>query len=235
MNTEKARLDKMLQEKKISQEDYAILATALKRRTIFNKIHSTFILNPFQKIAGTKALFLGLITLILTSFLGVKAQLYYLSPMSTINALVLAKQTITNPFIFLLGQNIVCWLVLAIFLLITAKIIQKNSIRIIDFFGTVALARFPTLLVTIYTMMIRIMNPSLLDIDMSKGFPIHFTLAQYIWSIPIAILAIWQAVMYFYAYKESSGLTGKKLILSFLTIIVLAEFTTAPLTTWFMN
>lgn len=40
MNTEKSRLDKMLQEKKISQDEYAILATALKRKRFFNKIHS---------------------------------------------------------------------------------------------------------------------------------------------------------------------------------------------------
>lgn len=235
MNTEKTRLDKMLQEHKISEEDYAILATALKRKTIFNKIHSTFLLNPFQKIAGLKALFLGMITLLLISFFGVKAQLFYLSPMSTINASVLAKQTITHPFMFLLGQNMICWLILATLLCITAKIIQKKKTRFVDFFGTIAFGRFPTLLVTLSILLMRIINPSLLDIDMSSGYPIHFSLMQYIWSIPIVVLAIWQAVIYFYAYKESSGLMGKKCVLSFLAAFIISEFSSAPLTTFFMN
>ena len=34
MNSEKARLDKMLQEQKISKNDYKVLATALKRKTL---------------------------------------------------------------------------------------------------------------------------------------------------------------------------------------------------------
>lgn len=235
MNTEKARLDKMLQEQKISQEDYAILATALKRKTIFNKIHSTFLLNPFQKIAGIKALFLGVITLILISFFGVVAKVYYLSPMSTINALALAKQVITHPFLFLLYQNVVCWLVLALSLLLAAKILQRKTVRVIDFLGTVAFARVPTLIATIYLAVLRVTYPSILYIDYSKGMQLHFSLAQYLFTAPVIILAIWQAMIYFYAYKESSGLTGKKGIFSFITVLVIAECISAPLTTWFMH
>ena len=235
MTNEKARLEKMLRDNKISQQDYEILASALKRKTIFNKIHSTFLLNPFQKIAGIKALVLGLITLLLTSFFGVKAQVYYLSSMVTLNATALAKQTISHPFAFLLYQNVACWFVLATLLMIAAKILQKNKIRIIDFFGTVALARFPTLIITLYVMIGRAIAPNLWNIDMSKGFPLHFSASQYLVSIPASIIAIWQAVIYFYAYKESSGLTGKKLWLSFLGTMVIAECIAQPVTTFFMS
>jgi hypothetical protein len=235
MNIEKARLDKMLQEHKVSPEDYAILSSALNKKKIFNRLRSTFLLNPFQKIAGVNALLLGVITLILTSFFGVTAQLYYLSPMSTINALALAKQTLPHPVLFLLYQNVVCWLVLAILLMIGAKILQKKPVRIIDFLGTAALARFPTLVATIYLAILRVTYPSILYVDFSKGVQLHFSLAQYLFSAPVIVFAIWQAVIYFYAYKESSGLTGKKGILSFLAIIVLAECIAEPLTTWFMQ
>jgi hypothetical protein len=235
MNTKKSRLDKMLQENKISEDDYKILGAALKRKTFFNKIHSTFLLNPFQKIAGFKALFLGIITILLTSALALKAKIYFLGPLSTINASALGKQSINHPFAFILYQNIVCWLTLAILLMITAKILQKNKIRIIDFLGTVALARFPTLIATLYLMLTRIYYPSILDVDFSKGYPLHFSIIQYIFSIPAIILVIWQAVIYFYAFKESSGLTGKKLSFGFLVTIVLAEFIAQPITTWFMN
>lgn len=235
MNNEKTRLDKMLQAQKISQDDYAILAAALKRKTIFNKIHSTFLLNPFQKIAGWKALLLGMITIVLTSLLALKAKLYFLGPMSTLNASVLGQLNIRYPLGLILYQNIMCWLVLSIVLMITAKVLQKHKIRIIDFLGTVALARIPTLIATFYLMILRIGYPSVLAIDLSHGYQLHYSIAQYIFMIPVIILAIWQAVIYFYAFKESSGLTGKKLILGFLVGVILAENIAQPLTTWFVR
>ncbi|MDF1678046.1 MAG: hypothetical protein P1U32_05060 [Legionellaceae bacterium] len=235
MNTEKSRLDKMLQENKISKKEYDILATALKRKRFFNKVHSTFLLNPFQKIAGWKALLIGMMVIILTSAIAVKAKLYFLGPMSTINASVLGKQSITSPFFFMLYQNMICWLVLSILLMLTAKVLQKHKIRIVDFLGTVALARIPTLIATLYLMVVRMEYPSVLEIDLSHGYQLHYSIAQYILTLPVIILAIWQAVIYFYAFKESSGLTGKKLTFGFLAAIILAETVAQPITTLFMN
>ena len=235
MNTEKARLDKMLVEKKISQEDYLILTNALKRKSFFAKMHSSFWLNPFQKIAGFKALVIGMVILVLTCYLGVKAGLYYFGPVSVINASALAKQNIHHLFLFLLYQNVVIWLVLAVSFMIAAKILQKNKIRIIDFLGTVALARFPTLLITICIYLIRVFYPSTLEVDMSKGLPIHANLIQYLVSLIISTLVVWQAFTYFYAFKESSGLLGKKLLWGFLGVIILVQFIALPFTNSFMS
>ena len=235
MSTEKARLDKMLQEKKISQDDYRMLLSSIKRRSFFSKLQQSFWLNPFQKIAGFKALTIGMLILVMTSYLGVKAKLYYLGPLSAINATVLAKQTISYPFLFLLYQNIVNWLVLAILFMIAAKILQKNKMRVIDFLGTVSLAQFPMLLVTVYTCLIRRFYPSLIEFDVSKGFPIHFTANQYIFTIPVIVFVVWQGVLCFYALKESSGLNGKKLWWGFLGTLILAGLIAQPLTTLFMN
>ena len=235
MNTEKARLDKMLVDKKISQEDYSILANALKRKSFFAKIQSSFWLNPFQKIAGFKALIIGMVIMVLTSYLGVKAGLYYFGPVSVINASALAKQNIQHLFLFLLYQNVAIWLVLAVSLMTAAKILQKNTIRVIDFFGTVALARFPTLLITICTCLIRVFYPGLLEIDMSKGYPIHGTLTQYLVTMILTVFIVWQVFTYFYAFKESSGLLGKKLLWGFIGVIILVQFIALPITNSFMN
>jgi hypothetical protein len=235
MNTEKARLDQMVQEQKISPSDYIILANALKRKTLFNKIHSTFLLNPFQKIAGLKALFLGIITLLLTSYFGVKAKLYFLGPFSIINESALAKQSMSHPFAFLLYQNVVCWLVLAIVLMVTAKILQKNKIRMIDFLGTVALARFPFLILTVSLLLVRVFYPEILNVDFKHGLPLHPSMAQSLFGIIVTSCAIWQITVYFYAFKESSGLTDKKLWFGFFVAMGLAENMAQLLTTWFMN
>ena len=237
MNTEKARLDKMLQEKIISQNDYRTLLNSLKKNSFFAKLNQSLLLNPFQKIAGFQALIIGILILVMTSYLGIKAKLYYLAPLSAINALVLAKQNISHLFLFLFlfYQNIVNWLVLAILFMIAAKLLQKNKMRVIDFLGTVSLAQFPMLLVTAYTVLIRVFNPSLLEFDMSKGFPVHFTAIQYIFTIPIIIFVVWQSVLCFFAFKESSGLSGKKLWWGFLGALIFASMIAQPLTTLFMN
>ncbi len=235
MNTEKTRLERMLKENKIPQDDYTILLKSLKRKSFFTKLQSSFWLNPFQKIAGFKALIIGVLVLVVTSYVGIKAKLYYLGPLSVINASVLAKQTISHPFLFLLYQNVVSWLVLAILFMVAAKILQKNKMRMIDFLGTVSLAMFPMLLVTLYTYLIRLFYPSILEFDMSKGYPIHFTANQYILTIPILAFIIWQSILCFFALQESSGLNGKKLWWGFLGSLIFASMIAQPLTTLFMN
>ena len=77
MNTEKTRLERMLRENKISQDEHKILLKSLKRKSFFTKLQSSFWLNPFQKIAGFRALIIGMLVLVVTSYVGIKAKLYY--------------------------------------------------------------------------------------------------------------------------------------------------------------
>ena len=235
MNTEKTRLDKMLSDNKISQEDYHILATALKRKSFFAKMHASLWLNPFQRIAGVKALIIGVVILILTSYVGVKAGIYYLGPLSLINATALPKQSFAHPFLFLIYQNTVAWITLSLLFIIAAKMLQKGRVRIIDFLGTTLLGRFPILMITLSAFLIRIFFPEVLNIDVSKGLQVHGSIAQYLFSILISVFLIWQGFVYFYAFKESSGLTGKKLWWGFLGAIVLSEFIAMPINTFFMS
>ena len=235
MNNEKARLDKMLNEHKISQEDYSVLSKALHRKTFYTKMQSQFWLNPFQKIAGFKALLIGMIILLVISYLGVIAKVYFLGPIGIINASALATQTNATGFLFLTYQNIVSWLTLSILFIVTAKILQKQKLRIVDFVGTVVFAQYPTLFNVMFIGISRIIFPNLWDVDMSKGMPIHASIGQYINGVVVSVLIVWQIITYFYAFKESSGLLEKKLWIGFLVSIIAAGFIANPLTTMFMN
>ena len=198
-------------------------------------MESSLLLNPFQKIAGGKALVIGMMILVAMSYIGVMAKVYFLGPLTAINHSILAKQTMDIGFLLLAYQNIVCWLVLSALFVIAAKILQKKQLRIIDFLGTVSLARFPLLLVTIITSITRMVNPAIVDIDMSKGIPLHSSIGAYIFGVVAMILLVWQIITYFYAMKESSGLVGKKLWLGYIIPIIAGEFIALPLTTLFMN
>lgn len=235
MNKDKEHLLCMLRERKISQEDYDLLIRTLNKKSLFEKISSSFLINPFQKIAGFKALISGIIILLIMSYVGVIAKVYFPGVLSVINASVVTHQKIANNFFLLAYQNLVAWLVLAVVFMIAARISQQKRIRMIDFLGTVALARFPLLILTICIMVIQIVNPDFLAIDLSKGLPLHPTIGMDLFSIVTTCLSIWQIAMYFSALKESSGLIGKKLWISFIASIIVAEYIASPLATIFMN
>ena len=235
MKNDKERLMGMLNENKISQDDYNTLLVALEKKSFLSKLQSSLWLNPFQKIAGFKALIMGMIILLAMSGMGVIAKVYFIGSISLINASAVVKQTMDIGFLLLAYQNIVSWLILSIMFILTAMILQKKKIRIIDFLGTVSLARFPSLLITLLTAIVRMINPGILDVDLSKGIQLHVPLSQTLYGVTLMVLIIWQIFTYFYAFKESSGLIGKKLVLGFIASIIAAEYAGLPLTTMFMN
>ena len=235
MKNDKERLMGMLNENKISQDDYNTLLVALEKKSFFLKLQSSLWLNPFQKIAGFKALIMGMMILLAMSGMGVIAKVYFVGSISIINASAVAKQTMDISFLLLAYQNIVSWLILSAMFILAAMILQKKKIRIIDFLGTVSLARFPALLITILIGIVRMINPSILDVDMSKGISLHASFSQTLLGVLMMVLIVWQIFTYFYAFKESSGLIGKKLVLGFIASIIAAEYSGLPLTTMFMN
>lgn len=237
MNNDKERLMTMLKEKKITQEEYNTLLTALKKKSFFLKIESSLLLNPFQKIAGFKALIFGIIILLTSSYMGVLAKLYFLGPLTIINATAVVKQSREIGFLLLAYQNIICLLLLTTLFFIAAKILQNKKIRLIDFLGTLSLARFPLLFFTVIVSFARRMNPTILDFDMSQGIPLHAhsSIGFVILAVTGMALIVWEIILYFYAMKESSGLVGKKLWLGFIISLIVSELIAFPLTTWFMK
>ena len=235
MNKEKAHLMSMLKEHKISQDEYTLLLAALEKKSFFDRISSFFLINPFQKIAGVNALVWGMAVLIIMSYLGVVAKVYFPGVLSVLNASAVAHQKIEINFFLLAYQNLVAWLVLSGMFLMSAKIFQQKRVRLVDFLGTVALARFPYLVLTLLMSIIRVVNPGFLAIELNKGVSLQPSIAMSAFSAVVICLFIWQIATYFYALKESSGLIGKKLWLGFIVSLILSECIASPLTTIFMN
>jgi len=235
MVKEKEHLMSMLKENKISDKDYNLLMSALQKKTFFEKLSSSLLLNPFQKLAGFHALLAGIMILLCMSYLGTIAKVYFPGIFSVLNASVVANQQIENNVFLLAYQNLVACSVLAGSFLLAAIIFRQKGLRVIDFLGTVTLARFPLLLLTIVLAVIRVLDPGFLAIDISKGIPLHPSVTMSLFSAVVICLLIWQITTYFYALKESSGLRGKKLMISFIGSLILSEIIASPLTTIFMN
>lgn len=223
MSNEQERLIKLHNENKISTDDYKMLLSALNKKPSRAQLFFSFLINPFQKIAGVKALILGLIIMASMSYLGVIAKAYFPEVLGFLNSTVVKNPKFQLNFFLLAYQNIVCWLTMSALYIIAAKILQPKKTRIIDFLGTVALSRYPYLVFTILTSILVTLDPNFANVDLSHGYPMHNSMLKNIFAMLFVVCAAWHIATYFYAFKESSGLHGHKLWLSVIVALILGD------------
>lgn len=221
MRNEHKRLLDLFKNKKITEDEYKLLSKAISpsfsSKTVF------LLLNPFRKIAGFWALVLGLVIILTTSYLGTIAQVYFSSVLSVFNASVVKNAKIGTVFSFLLYQNVIILIVLSSILYISARLLKQKQVRLIDFIGTIALSRFPYLFFTFFLAITRVLNPQILNVNLEEGLQFNLSLPTILLSAIGIVCVVWQIITYFYAFKESSGLSGKKLWTSFVTCLLIAE------------
>ncbi|MBA2711156.1 MAG: hypothetical protein H0U57_11260 [Tatlockia sp.] len=232
MNKEEMKLSNMLKENKISESDYQMLMAALDNQSLCRKIENSLLINPFQKIAGIKALLLGLIVLILMSIVGSYSDVYIDGTFGYLFAENI--KAIKPNFILLLYQNTVAILTLALLFFLISKLYKQKNLRIIDFLGTVALARFPILISLIFTFFDRYIEPDSYKMDYSKGIELHITLSSLLVNFIVMGALAWIIMTYLFAFKESSGLQDKKLWIGFATVMIVGELIALILTRWFL-
>lgn len=224
-----SRLLTLLKDKKITQDEYQKLSNALEKTPASNTIFGLLI-NPYQRIAGLWALILGFGIIAIISYLATIAQTYFPGIVSVLNAMAVQNAEVGTDFQLLLYQNIVGWGVLSVLFILTAIICQQKRIRWIDFMGTVALARFPYILLLAFIATIRVMYPSFLAIKDGAIFTQELSMGTFLFGAVVTTCIIWQIVTYFFALKESSGLQGKKLWGGFIACIVIGELIAGYLT-----
>jgi hypothetical protein len=233
MKQEIDRLLKMRKENKITESDYLMLSSALKKTSFCSNIENSIFINPFQKIAGFKVLIIGLMLIIIMSILGVYANLYYDGSIGFVIANNL-KVPRAPSFLFLLYQNVVACLSVAGFFLLAAFLLRQKGIRAIDFLGTVTLARYPTCIAIIYILIDKKLCPEEFNQDISKGISLHFSVMGMIGALVFMACFILQIMTYFSALKESSGLEGKRLWSSFIIAMLAADLLSIVLTRLFL-
>lgn len=222
MKKELARLANMLREQKISAEDYQLLTDALNKKSMFDSIENSMLINPFQKIGGWKALALGLVFMLIMSLIGVYANIFYEGFLGYLSPIGI-KTKLTPNFFLLLYQNIIVCLILMTLYFFAAKLLKAKGIRLVDFIGAVTLSRYPLLISVTFNYLENLLRPDLLYFNPSQGFELRFSLFSMISAMIFMFCAMWQIVTYFFAFKESSGLTDKRLWISFILIMTFGD------------
>lgn len=152
----------------------------------------------------------------------------------SVNATAVKNPSIPINFVLLLYQNLVSWLIISCTFIILSKVFKQKRLRVIDFFGTAALARYPYLFLAGYIALTGWLDPSFLAIDYSKGLNFHPSVMLTIFGFVLIFCMIWQVFTYFFALKEASGLSGIKLWVSFIVSIILGEVISYPITMYFV-
>ncbi len=226
MNEEQKRLLNLLNQNKITTEEYnklsAILSSVANKPNFFN-----FLVNPFQKIVGWYACLIGILIILLMSYLADKTLIHFPSLFSYIYTGNM-KQAHVNIFKIILENIFVC-LTLSISFFACAKILQQKHLRFIDFIGTVMLARISYFMVTIILFICYQINKNYF-LPPEAGRHINNPFIMFI----VFSGLIWQITLLVNAFKESSGLSAHKLWISFIISIVITEVLTGYLFSIFL-
>ena len=182
---------------------------------------ATLIFNPFVLAAGIQALVPGLGAILLAGFLGFFSKTHF-------DGVLDIHAGAPAPLWVFLSEGLIDWLCLALVLLLAGKILSKTRFRIIDVFGTQALARWPT----IFTPLLFLPAPvqrfnSYLAQQIATGGKPEFASADaalFFAAIIVSFaLLCWTVMLMYKAYSVSCNIKGARAIISFIIGVIIAE------------
>jgi hypothetical protein len=181
-------------------------------------LKKSLMLNPFQRIAGTKALLFGITGIVLTAWLSSYTQLHF----NGMAYLSMSKKTVG--FHFLLSEHLINWLLPVIMFYLIGMILSSSKIRFIDMLGTFAFAKIPLFFITFLGFIPSIQYFMLTTvIDTHALQEPNFIKGSFL-SLLIIPFVVWNIIWMFQAYKTSCNLKGARLGWSFAILLVLSEF-----------
>ncbi len=172
----------------------------------------SLIFNPFKRIAGWEAFGIGLVIVVLTTFTGNFAGIYFdgVIDMHFAENFDSLKSWLMIP-VNIISISVIMWL---------AGITVSKNFRFIDILGTMTLSRAPFLLIALASFFVKV--PDLSGI-MQDPFVIFDSISFIIILIFTFPIIIWSVTLLYNAYKISTGASGQKLSISFIFGLIIAE------------
>jgi len=181
-----------------------------------------WLFNPFHRVAGGKALALGIVSLLAAALLGSLGNAHF-------DGVLDFHQGPSAPVGLYVCEGLVDWLALSIPLLLTGKLILRSRGRIVDVLGTQALARFPSVLTAGLALLPphrRIIQQltsgqvqNLRDLQAQPPDMIVFAMVVLV----IILMTIWMVALMYRAFSVSCNLRGGKAIGVFIGALIAGE------------
>jgi hypothetical protein len=180
----------------------------------------TLLFNPFFYIAGIKALGLGWAAILLAGLIGSWGHVHFDGVLDT-------HVGATAALWFFWAEGIMDWLCLSVVLWVCGKIISQSAFRAVDLFGTQALARWPTLFISLITLPQAFRGFANELIEQLKQGKFQFNTADAIIFFCIVIAMIpftcWMVALMYKSFSVSCNVKGGKAIGTFVAGLVVAE------------
>ncbi|MDR1611104.1 MAG: YIP1 family protein [Candidatus Symbiothrix sp.] len=181
----------------------------------------SYLFQPFRYFAGGWSLLAGVVFLLVLSVLS-----YFASTIMD-GVLDLHFVSLNNriPFLPFLYCIFLSWLSAVAVFYLTARILSKSSVRLVDMAGTMALAKKPMLFGVLLGFI-----PSLhqmadfgTDIQLIMSYLQNNLLLILLMSFVSLLSIIWYIILMYNAYSVSGNLKGNKGIISFIIVLFIAE------------
>jgi len=170
-------------------------------------MRSSNLYNPFNRIAGFKSLIIGLVGLLITTYLAFKTGTHF-------NGLININFAKDSDYWLFFTENLSNWLFISTFMYTSGLILSKSKIRVIDIFGTILLSRIPLIIAPLIRLI------PLFQSFVIQSWQMYFVIGFYLVSL------IWTTILLFNAFKISCNLKNERLIISFIISMILSEICT---------
>ena len=221
MNNEYLRLYKLWQDNKLTKSEFKLLSSKIESNTPLDKI-ILWVFNPFSKLSPSYALTIGLCFITLISFIGSTTGFHFegLPP----------AEKVLNPklkfsFIQIFAEHILHLSILSIIFYIIAKFTRAKNIRLFDFFAFITMAYLARAIYSIELYFLKLLSPKFFsNLDTLKILMVHYPKRVIIiWTILQWLMYIWLFRLYFVALELASGLSAKRLWITYILGMIIAN------------
>ena len=192
------------------------------------------IFNPFTKIAGTKALIIGLSIIILSALLCYPTNTHF------DGVLDIHFSGANNIYIHLI-EGITNLISIVFIFSLTVLIIVGAKFRFIDLLGTMSLSRAPLIIIPIFSLILPLqkMNDYFTYTYSKIGTPVEIgywdIISFIVFSLIIIFVIIWTITLMYNAFRICMNVKGAKAVASFVTGLLLAEVLSKVVFYYFIN
>jgi len=180
----------------------------------------TLLFNPFFYVAGGQALGLGLAAILLAGLVGSWGRTHF-------DGVLDAHVGAPAPLWFFFVEGVIDWLCLSAVLWVCGKIISQTAFRAIDLLGTQALARWPTLCISLIALPRAFQRFGNELLEQFKQGKFHFDTADAIVFCVMAMAMIpflcWVVTLMYKSFSVSCNVKGGKAIGTFVAGLLIAE------------
>lgn len=183
---------------------------------------ATLLFNPFYFVAGVKALLIGLLLILAAGLLGSLSNTHFDGVLDT-------HTGAAAPLWIFIIEGIINWVCLAIVLAALGLVVSGGRFRIIDVFGTQALARWPTIILSLLMMPDAVRRFSAQVLEMFTNPKGHITLnvadTAVFAIVMLASLPVicWVVYLMYKSFSVSCNVKGGKAVGLFIVGLLGAE------------